>query len=164
MVTQYSERWLTLWLHGSVRILPWVVTKVKRVVLLKAGKCEKNTVGRFNVVAHFLHTFKNRLSNSTTEQKSTPILNESACISKSEWRDSNSRPPAPKAGALPTAQHPVKMNTTILYLFFVHSSSAQNAEICPGHRKPPLLCIFALKQSQKWCIIKCIERKCNSGL
>ena len=24
----------------------------------------------------------------------------------SEWRDSNSRPPAPKAGALPTAQHP----------------------------------------------------------
>ena len=25
----------------------------------------------------------------------------------SEWRDSNSRPPAPKAGALPTAQHPV---------------------------------------------------------
>ena len=27
-------------------------------------------------------------------------------ISWSEWRDSNSRPPAPKAGALPTAQHP----------------------------------------------------------
>ena len=56
------------------------------------------------------------------------------------------------------------MNTTILYPFFVHSSSAQNAEICSWHQKPPLLCIFALKQSQKWCIIKCIERKCNSGL
>lgn len=27
----------------------------------------------------------------------------------SEWRDSNSRPPAPKAGALPTAQHPGKI-------------------------------------------------------
>ena len=26
----------------------------------------------------------------------------------SEWGDSNARPPAPKAGALPTAQHPDK--------------------------------------------------------
>ena len=45
----------------------------------------------------------------------------------SEWRDSNSRPPAPKAGALPTAQHPDMRNreTIILYgnilckLFFI---------------------------------------------
>ena len=69
----------------------------------------KSTVRLFDLVAHFLHTFKNRSSKSTTKQKSTPILNESTCICKSEWRDSNSRPPAPKAGALPTAQHPGKI-------------------------------------------------------
>ena len=33
----------------------------------------------------------------------------------SEWRDSNSRHPAPKAGALPTALHPVIFHTLPLY-------------------------------------------------
>ena len=28
------------------------------------------------------------------------------CLSWSEWRDSNARPPAPKAGALPAGLHP----------------------------------------------------------
>lgn len=44
------------------------------------------------------------------KQKSEPISHREdqvrISISWSEWRDSNSRPPAPKAGALPTAQHP----------------------------------------------------------
>ena len=46
------------------------------------------------------------LINSHSKIKSTSIPSESTCLCKSEWRDSNSRPPAPKAGALPTAQHP----------------------------------------------------------
>ena len=35
------------------------------------------------------------------------FLSNQRAFAISEWRDSNSRPPAPKAGALPTAQHPV---------------------------------------------------------
>ena len=68
--------------------------------------CQGLAMNRYGVVAHFLHTFKNRSSISPIKQKNTPILNELTCICISEWRDSNSRPPAPKAGALPTAQHP----------------------------------------------------------
>ena len=63
----------------------------------------------------FFAHFQKSLVKFHNKTKNTPILNESACISKSEWRDSNSRPPAPKAGALPTAQHPGKYYHSILF-------------------------------------------------
>ena len=46
----------------------------------------------------------------STKCKKTPILDwiiQNRCFYWSEWGDSNSRHPAPKAGALPTALHPV---------------------------------------------------------
>ena len=44
----------------------------------------------------------------------------------SEWRDSNSRPPAPKAGALPTGQHPD---------LYAVNLSGPNAGALPGRKQ-----------------------------
>ena len=46
------------------------------------------------------------ISNKKTHDKRRISSVTSWVLFISEWRDSNSRPPAPKAGALPTAQHP----------------------------------------------------------
>ena len=51
----------------------------------------------------------------------------------SEWGDSNSRPPAPKAGALPAAQHPVLLTAgpegdgvSLYYTYFFASVKCSN--------------------------------------
>ena len=50
------------------------------------------------------------------KKKARQIQTNQRTILWSEWRDSNSRPPAPKAGALPTAQHPDNIQ---LYLYSI---------------------------------------------
>ena len=45
--------------------------------------------------------------NKESHDKTAFVNGSSWLFLWSEWRDSNSRPPAPKAGALPTALHPV---------------------------------------------------------
>ena len=98
------------------------------------------------------------------QKKPQRHLTSAASLVWSEWRDSNSRPPAPKAGALPTAQHPVRiLDTLLLYLFLAGPSRCSGQKTAAPAGCGGGLSIFGLKQSVKWCIIKCIERKRNSG-
>ena len=62
----------------------------------------------FEAIRHILARFQDS-ENKESHDKTAFINGLSWLFLLSEWRDSNSRPPAPKAGALPTAQHPGKI-------------------------------------------------------
>ena len=64
--------------------------------------------GYFGVKVLFVNKKRTKLRTGKEKPRCKRILQHFASwlFLLSEWRDSNSRPPAPKAGALPTAQHP----------------------------------------------------------
>ena len=68
----------------------------------------------FEAIRHILAKFQDS-ENKENHDKTAFINGSSWLFLWSEWRDSNSRPPAPKAGALPTAQHPEKHYHSILF-------------------------------------------------
>ena len=100
--------------RGSVQITLFLIANFR--------KFQKSKLQIAQNLHFFLFSCLMSYAFSPPKQKSTSIHLESTCYFWSEWRDSNSRPPAPKAGALPTAQHPVILNTLVLYLFLSDSS------------------------------------------
>ena len=82
----------------------------------------------------FCTLFKTCRQFAQQNKNARQFLSNQRAFAVSEWRDSNSRPPAPKAGALPTAQHPGvwRHRQNIVYRF-LRGSSIQNPQLTALH-------------------------------
>ena len=90
------------------------------ISVLHLGQCRRLWYCTPDWLHIFCTLFKTRRHFVQQNKKARQSSTNQRAIKKSEWRDSNSRPPAPKAGALPTAQHPGDTHT--VYLFSGRSS------------------------------------------